>query len=38
MFQDYTYLSKTIFKDHQLKPNYYICTLNAPKMNIKPRV
>jgi len=39
MFQDYTYLSKTIFKVHQLKPNYYICTLmslNAPKMNIKP--
>ena len=33
MFQDYTYLSKTIFKVHQY---YYICTLNAPKMNIKP--
>jgi len=36
IFQDYTYLSKLIFKDHQLKPNYYIYTLNAPKMNNKP--
>ena len=27
---------KEFSKTNQLKSNYYICTLNAPKMNIKP--